>query len=52
MVAIMQKSNDFKNIAIVHVKKSAYRIHFLHMSKRKAKSLMTNSNLIDKKGVL
>ena len=48
----MQKSIDFKNIAIVHVKKSAYRIHFLYMSKRKAKSLMANSNLIDKKGVL
>ena len=49
---IMQKSIDFKNIAVVHVKKSAYRIYFLYMSKRKAKSLMTNSNLIDKKGVL
>ena len=47
----MQKSNDFKNIAIVHVKKSAYRIYFLYMSKREAKKLMTNSNLIDKKGV-
>ena len=47
----MQKSIDFKNIAIVHVKKSAYRIHFQYMSKRKAKSLMTNSNIIDKKGV-
>ena len=49
---IMQKSIDFKNIAVVHVKKSAYRMYFLYMSKRKAKSLMTNSNLIDKKGVL
>ena len=49
---IIQKSNGFKNIAIVHVKKSAYRIYFLYMSKREAKKLMTNSNLIDKKGVL
>ena len=49
---IMQKSNDFKNIAIVHVKKSAYRIHFQYMSKYKAKHLMTNSNLIDKMGFL
>ena len=48
----MQKSNDFKNIAIVHVKKIAYRIYFLYISKRKAKSLMNNSNLIDRKGVL
>ena len=31
---ILQKSIDFKNIAIIHVKKSAYRIQFLHMSKR------------------
>ena len=34
---IMQKSINFKNIAIVHIKKSAYRIYFLYMSKRKAK---------------
>ena len=49
---IMQKSNNLKNIAIVHVKKSVYIIYFLYMSKRKAKILITNSNLIDKKGVL
>ena len=48
----MQKSNDFKNIAIIYVKKSAYRIHFQYMSKRKAKSLMINSNLFDKKSFL
>ena len=48
----MQKSNDFKNIVIVHVKKSAYRIYFLNMSKREAKKLMNNSNLIDERGVL
>ena len=52
MVAIMQKSIHIKNIAIVHIKKSVYRIYFLYMSKREAKKLMTNSNLIDKKGVL
>ena len=34
---IMQKSVDFKNIAIVHIKKSAYRIYFQHMNKHKAK---------------
>ena len=49
---IMQKSMDFKNIAIVYVKGSAYRIHFWYMSKHNAISLMANSNLIDKKGVL
>ena len=55
---IMQKSIDSKNIAIVYVKGSAYRIYFWYMSKHKRKhkrktiSLMTNSNLIDKKGIL
>ena len=49
---IVQKCDRLKNIAIVHVKKSIYRICFLYMSKREAKKLMTNSNLIDKKGVL
>ena len=47
-----QKSRDFKNIAIVHIKKNAYRIYFLCMSKRKAKKIMTNSNLINKKAIL
>ena len=47
---MMQKSNNFKNIAIVYIQKSVYRIYFLHMSRREAKKLMTNSSLIDKKG--
>ena len=49
---IMEKCNKLKNIAIVHVKESVYRIYFLYMSKREVKKLMTISNLIDKKGVL
>ena len=49
---ISQKCNKLKNIAIAHVKKSAYRIYFLYMSTREAKKLMINSKLIDKKGVL
>ena len=49
---IMQKFNNLKNIAIVHVKKSVYRIYFPYMSKHEAKKLMINSNLIDKKGIL
>ena len=48
---VLQKCNKLKTIAIVHVKKSAYRIYFEYMSKREVKKLMTNSNLIDKKGV-
>ena len=39
-------------VAIVYVKGSAYRIHFWYMSKDDAISIMSNSNLIDKKGVL
>ena len=49
---MMQKCNKRKNIAIVHVKGSVYIICFLFMSKPVAKTLMTGSNLIDKKGVL
>ena len=49
---MMQKCNKVKNIAIIHIKKSVYRICFLFMSKREAKTLMTNFNLIDKKGFL
>ena len=49
---ITQKSIKLKNIAIVHVKKSMYRIYFQYMSKLEAKKLMTNSNLIDKKCIL
>ena len=45
---IMQKCNKFKNIVIVQVKKSVYRLYFLYMSKREAKKLMNNSNLIKK----
>ena len=49
---IMQKLVNFKNIAIVHVKKSAYRTYFLYMSKREAKKSMNNSNLINKRCIL
>ena len=49
---IMQKSINFKNISIINVNKSAYRIYFLGMSKYEAKKLMNNSNLSDKKSIL
>ena len=39
----MWKSMKFKNIAILHVRESGYRIYFLYMSKREAKKLMNNS---------
>ena len=40
---------SFNNVAIVYVKGSAYRIHFWYMSKDDAISIMSNSNLVDKK---
>ena len=36
---IMQKSIDLKNIAIVHIKKCAYRIYFLDLTQREAKKI-------------
>ena len=53
-----QKSIDSKNIDIVSFKRNLYRIYFWYMSrnkrksKHKATSLMINSNLINKKGIL
>ena len=49
---LKQKCNEFKNVAIVHVKKSIYGVYFRYLSKGEAKKLMNNSNLIDKKDVL
>ena len=48
----MQKFNKLKNIAIIRIKKSIYRTCFLFVCEREAKKLMTNYNLIDKKGFL
>ena len=47
-----QKCNKLKNIAIICINKSVYRICFLFISKREAKKLMVNSSVIDKKGFL
>ena len=43
---IVQRSTDFKNIAIIHVKKSAYRVYFKNISKHKAKKIMSKFNLV------
>ena len=48
----MQKVTSFNNAAIFYVKGRPYRIYFWHMSKNDAINIMTNSNLVDKKGVL
>ena len=42
----------FNNIAIVHIKENAYRIHFWHMSKYDAINIMNDSILLDKRGIL
>ena len=47
---IVQRSIDFKNIAIVHVKNNAYRVYFKDISKHKEKKLMNKSNLVGKTG--
>ena len=48
---LMQKAISFKDVAIIYVKESAYKIHFWYMSKDDAISIMNDSNLMDKKGV-
>ena len=47
-----QKCDKLKNIAIIRIKKTVYRICFLFMSKCEARKLMANSNVIDTKGLL
>ena len=44
---IVQRSTDFKNIAVGHSKKNAYRIYFQHMKKQKK---MNKFDLIGKLG--
>ena len=51
-LSLMQKAISFNDVANVYVNGSVYRIHFWYMSKDGAISIMNNSNLIDKMGVL
>ena len=48
----MEKAINFNDVDIVYVKGSAYRIHFLYMRKDDAIIIMSNSNFMNKKGVL
>ena len=48
----MQKALSSNDAAIFYAKGRAYRIHFWYMSKNDAISIMNNSNLGDRKGVL
>ena len=43
---------NFNDVAIVSVKQSDYRIHFWYMSKDDAISIINNSNLNEKSGLL
>ena len=43
---------SFNDVAIVYVKRSAYRFCFWYMSKDDAINIINGSNLIDKSGVL
>ena len=47
---IVQRSTDFKHIAIIYVKNKAWRVYFKDISKHKAKNIMNNFNLVGKTG--
>ena len=49
---IVQRSTDFRNIAIIHVKNNAYRVYFENISKHKAKKIMNKLNLVGKTGII
>ena len=43
----MQKAMSINNVAIVYVKRSAYKIHFWYMNKEDAINIMNGSNLVN-----
>ena len=47
---LMQKVLSVDDVSIVYVKGSAYRINFWYISKNDVNSILSNSNLVDKKG--
>ena len=49
---LMQKAMNFNDVAIVSIKGNDYRIHFRYMSKDDAISIMNNSDLNEKTGLL
>ena len=48
---LMQKAINFNDVAVVSIKGSDYRIHFLYMSKDDAINLLNNS-VLGNKGIL
>ena len=49
---LMQKAMNFNDVAIVSIKGNDYTIHFWYMSKDEAISMMHNSSLNKKTGLL
>ena len=49
---LMQKDMNFNDVAVVSIKGSDYRIHFWYMSRDEVISLLHNSNLNEKTGLL
>ena len=43
----MQKAMSINNVAIVYVKRNAYKIHFWYMNKEDAINIMNSSNLVN-----
>ena len=48
----MQKALNINDVAIVSIKGNDYRIHFCYMSKDDVISIMNNSSLNEKTGLL
>ena len=49
---LMQKAINFNDISIISIQLSDYRIHFWYISKDNAISIMDNSSLNEKTGML
>ena len=49
---LMQKAANFNDVGIISIKENDYRIHFWYMSKDEAISIMHNSSLNEKTGLL
>ena len=49
---LIQKAMNVNNVAIVYVKRNAYRIHFWYISKNDVINIINSSNLVDKRSIL
>ena len=48
----MEKAVSFDDVTIVSIKRNDYRVYFWYMSKNDATTIMNNSNLNEKTGLL